>query len=297
MNMNELDECADAQWLPPATNNCNRKTVNWRGNQVFEKEGIALKNLFDDLLNYFGQPVEDPTVTFIIDSLNQSYCDDETGASKTTLLTIWKGSLKFMYKVNYKNRVTSQKLDYMSMDVCIDLTPKKKLNFGGHDMKDYCRTWVYAHAPKYTIETVIRYFEDGTGFKASSKGLILDENRNIVHFEAKLLADPQTEPSFWVTKDDDNKEFACVGTVREASQDPLYQIIVRGIGIFTVTAEVARNSNDGSRPIACGEDEACLSFSLVSLRTTGFVNNLAPVVYDPRHCTECIINDDLIWWE
>ena len=37
-------------WVPP------RKTVDWRGNRVTEKEGMALKHLFDDLQNYFGQP-------------------------------------------------------------------------------------------------------------------------------------------------------------------------------------------------------------------------------------------------
>ena len=284
----EGDDGADQRWLPPANNNRDRKTVNWRGNQVGEKEGIALRNLFDDLQNYFGQPQEDPKVTINIHLDRNSDDEGEIDAKADYLSVRKKGKLDFTYKISYKNRETSQKLEYMSMDICLDMTPKKKLNFGGHDMKDYCRTWAYASAPRYTIETFLRYFETGTGLNASSKGLILDENRNMVHFEAQLLTRPHPEPIFWV--EDEGKEFKRVGTVHEASQDPRYQLIVRCVGIFLVTAAVARNRSGG-------KEEVRLSFTLVSVRTQGFVNNLAPVVYDPRHCTICNVTDDLVWWE
>ena len=173
----EGDDGADQPWLPPANNNRDRKTVNWRGNQVGEKEGIALRNLFDDLQNYFGQPQEDPKVTINIHLDRNSDDEGEIDAKADYLSVRKKGKLDFTYKISYKNRETSQKLEYMSMDICLDMTPKKKLNFGGHDMKDYCRTWAYASAPRYTIETFLRYFETGTGLNASSKGLILDENQ------------------------------------------------------------------------------------------------------------------------
>ena len=39
----------------------------------------------------------------------------------------------------------------MAMDVCLDLKPKKELKFGGHGMSEYwyCKTWIYAYAPRY----------------------------------------------------------------------------------------------------------------------------------------------------
>ena len=217
-----MDAIDESTWVPP------RKTIDWRGNQVTEKEGIALKYLFDDLQNYFGQPDGEPNVTFNINSHQES--DGETDGSSSSknnsaASSTWRGILEFNYKMNYRNRDTSQKLDYMSMDVCIDLKPKKKLNFGGHDTSEYCRTWVYAYAPRYTIETVLRYFETGMGFKTSSKGLVLDEERNIVHFEAKLLVEPQPQHGFWIANEDDSKQFTRVGTVHEASEDPGYQFL------------------------------------------------------------------------
>ena len=317
----------DSPWLPPANDNRNRRKtdVNWEGKRVTEKEGIALNNLFNHLFNYFGQPDGEPKVTFNIDSLDRSRGKDDdddeaddSDKSKSTSLSIWKGELKFIYKMQYKNRETSQKLNYVSMDLCVDLTPKEELKFGEHDMKGYGITWVYAYVPKYTMETVIKYFEDGTGFKASKRGLILDENRNMVTFEAKLLfADDATESSsFWIPNeenqhdnyddDDDGKQFSRVGTVQETFKNPVYQLIIRCIGIFTVTAEVYRSSSregsggGGGPRSASGrgqEEEARLSFTLVSVRMQGIVNNLAPVVYDPRHCTQCNIDDNLVCWD
>jgi hypothetical protein len=291
--MGTIDECT---WVPP------RKTIDWRGNQVTEKEGIALKYLFDDMGNYFGQPDGEPRVIFNIKSFDKK-SDDETdggGGSSNHFSAdkaVWRGSLEFNYKMNHKNRDTSLNLDYMSMDVCIDLKPKKQLNFGGHDMSEYCRTWVYVYAPRYTIETVLRHFEAGTASKVSSKGLVLDEEQNIVHFEAKLLVKPQPQHGFWIPNEDDSKQFTRLGTVHEVSQDPAYQLLFRCIGIFAVTAEVARSSSSKpSDSAVSGKEEARLIFTLVSTRTEGIVNNIAPVVYNPRRCTKCNTSDNPEWW-
>ena len=58
--LSRMDATDGSTWVPP------RKTIDWRGNQVTEKEGIALKYLFDDLQNYFGQPHGEPNVIFNI---------------------------------------------------------------------------------------------------------------------------------------------------------------------------------------------------------------------------------------
>jgi len=289
-----MDATDGSTWVPP------RKTIDWRGNQVTEKEGIALKYLFDDLQNYFGQPHGEPNVIFNI-KINSP---DGGGGSRHSSAdkAVWRRSLEFNYKMNYKNRVTSQMLDYMSMDLCIDLKPKKHLNFGGHDMSEYCRTWVYAYAPRYTIETVLRYFEAGTGIKASSKGLILDEEQNIVHFEAKLLVESKPEHGFWIPNEEDaSKQCTRLGTVHDASQDPAYHYLFRCIGIFGVAVEIAGSGSSSSKPSASASVEsdkeaARLIFTLVSVRTEGIVNNIAPVVYNPRRCTKCNINDNPEWW-
>eukprot|EP00984_Skeletonema_dohrnii_P023340 scaffold12428_cov140-Skeletonema_dohrnii-CCMP3373.AAC.8 len=70
MDMDSIDASSWA-WVPPT------KTVDWRGNRVTEKEGMALKHLFDDLQNYFGQPDGEPNVTLTISRLHQED-DDET---------------------------------------------------------------------------------------------------------------------------------------------------------------------------------------------------------------------------
>lgn len=78
--------------------------------------------------------------------------------------------------------------------------------------------------------------------QASSNGLVLDEEQKIVHFEPKLLTDEQSEPGFWIADEDDNKQFHRVGSVHEASKDPSNHFLFRCVGIFAVTAEVARDS-------------------------------------------------------
>lgn len=183
------------------------------------------------------------------------------------------------------------------MDVCLDIKPKKELKFGGHDMSEYCKTWMYAYAPKYTVETFLRYFEEGTGFKASSNGLVLDEEQKIVHFEPKLLTDEQSEPGFWIADEDDNKQFHRVGSVHEASKDPSNHFLFRCVGIFAVTAEVARDSS-GTHDASASEEkeEARLTFTLINVRTEGIVNSIAPVVYNPRHCTKFNSSKDPEWW-
>ena len=298
--MDAIDE-GEGAWLPP------RKTIDWRGDQVTEKEGIALKHLFDNAQNYFGQPDVKPNVTFNLNSLNEDSADETDRCSNSNKDIIaaassptWRGNLQFNYKMNSsKNRDTYQKLDHMSIDVCLDLSPKKDLNFGGHDLSEYCKTWVYVCAPRYTIETILRYFEAGTGFKASSKGLVLDEEQNIVHFEAKLLVAPQSEPGFWIANEDDGEELTRVGTIREASQDPANQLLFRCFGLFTVTAEVVRtsSSNPTAGVVGSEKEEARLTFTLINVRAEGTVNNTAPVVYDPRRCTKCNISDNPEWWD
>lgn len=289
----------DSPWLPPKDDHrSRRKTVTWEGRQVTEKEGIALKHLFNDLQDYFGQPTGEPRVTFIIDRQDHGGDKNESDSDKnnSTSLSIWRGKLSFMYKIRYKNRETSQQLDYIGIDVCIDLTPKKELRFSGHDMKGYCKTWIYASAPRYTIETVLQSFEDGTGLEASKSGFVLDENRNMITFEAKLLAGEDSETTFTIPNEEDEHnnhdddgngdrgEFTRIGSVQEASQDLLYQRFIRCIGIFTMNAEVSGSS-------------ARLSLTLVSVRAQGVANNLAPIVYDPRHCTECSVDDNLVSWD
>ena len=283
-------------WIPP------RNTVDWRGNRVTEKEGMALKHLFDDVQDYFGQHDGKPKVSLNVGRLHQEAdgeADDSMKKDDWAMAgsTIWKGSLEFTYKVNHRNRDTSQKLHYMAMDVCLDLKPKKELNFGGHDMSEYCRTWVYAYAPRYTVETFLRYFEKGTGLKASSNGLVLDEEQNMVHFESKLLTDPQSEPGFWIADEDDSEQFQRLGSVYEASKDPLNQFLFRCIGIFAVTAEVARSSSVTNGASASDKkEEARLTFTLIHVRTEGVVNNIAPVVYSPRRCTKFNSSNNPKWW-
>lgn len=290
-------------WIPPRRPG---NTVEWRGNRVTRKEGIALKHLFDDMQDYFGQPNGEPNVSVSIGRSRSGQDDDgETDSRRKDNYAVavaasstisWKGKLEFTYKMNHRNRDTSLKLHYMAMDICLDLKPKKHLNFGGHDMSEYCRTWMYAYAPRYTVETFLKYFEDGTGFKASSNGLLLDEERNIVTLD--LLIEPQSEPGFWIADEDDNTQFKRVGTVHEAYQDPSNQFLFRCIGIFAVTAEVARSSSRTHDSSANNEnEEAQLTFTLMNVRTEGIVNNIAPIVYNPRRCTEFSIDNNYYeWW-
>jgi len=279
-------EAEDSLWQD---DHRRRKTVTWEGRQFTEKEGILLKRLFNGLQDYFGQPTCEQKVTCKVQYFFQPLPLLSKSGGK------WNGELKFVYKMEHNNRETSQQLDYISIDVCIDLTPKKELRFSGHDMEGYCKTWIYASAPRYTIETVLQSFEDGTGLEASKSGFVLDENRNMVTFEARLLAGEDSETTFTIPNEEDehynhdedgngDREFTRVGSVQEASQDPLYQRFIRCIGIFTMTAEVSGNS-------------ARLSLTLISVRAQGVANNLAPIVYDPRHCTECIVDDNLVSWD
>ncbi|KAL7457816.1 hypothetical protein ACHAWC_009349 [Mediolabrus comicus] len=236
--------------------------VNWRGNWVPEREGIALKHVFDEMKDYFGQPENDPKVNFKINNLHQT-ADDPN---------MWRGEVEFTYQIE-RNPFT---LDYMSIDVCIDLTPKTR----SANMEGYCTTWLYAYLPSYTMEKIEEYFEVGTGWKPSRRGSCLDENRNIVHFESQLNVHPQPEPSFWVANDEEKKKFTRIGTIREAAKDPANHFIFRCIGIFMVTAEVQGHS--GVQPRPGFGNESSLTFTLVSARTLGVVDSVAPIVYRPR---------------
>ena len=88
-----------------------------------EKEGIALKHLFDKV-DYFGQPDGEPNVTFNMQNLvlmkrvmtNQTV---EVIAIRTKIaaaaLSVWRRFLQFNYKMICKNRYAYQKLDHMNM--------------------------------------------------------------------------------------------------------------------------------------------------------------------------------------
>lgn len=112
-----------------------------------------------------------------------------------------------------------------------------------------------------------------------------------------MLTDEQSEPGFWIADEDDNKQFHRVGSVHEASKDPSNHFLFRCVGIFAVTAEVARDSS-GTHDASASEEkeEARLTFTLINVRTEGIVNSIAPVVYNPRHCTKFNSSKDPEWW-
>lgn len=262
ISVTTMDANEDRRAPPAGENEGEEPMVNWRGNWVPEREGIALKHVFDEMKDYFGQPETDPKVNFKIPNLRQVNGDPN----------LWRGEVEFTYQIE-RNPFT---LDYMSIDVCIDLTPKARVS----NMENYCSTWLYAYLPCYTVEKIEEYFEVGTGWRPSGKGTVKDENRDIVHFEAQLNVRPQPEPSFWVANDEEKKKFTRIGTIREAADDPANHFIFRCIGIFMVSAEVRGHSGVEPRP-GFG-NEASLTFTLVSARTLGVVDSVAPIVYRPR---------------
>ena len=139
--------------------------------------------------------------------------------------------------------------------------------------------------PHSSIDKFKSYVKDGTGWDVSDEGFIDDPNRNLVAIEAKLhhqSGDP--EPSFWVVKEKDAyASFTRIGSVQEVFAQSHQQHVHRGVGIFSVSLEVEVDGTPHVRPTpnAADEVEAKLSFTLVSARTWGVTDCVAPIVYNP----------------
>jgi len=244
------------------------RMVVWRGNSVPEKEAKALRHVFDNLQDHFGHQRPDPRIRF---SANLTYPGHGP---------MWVGDLDFMYDINGDHC----SLAYFGMDVCVDLTQKLIHKHGQPMMKDYGRTWLYVYLPQLTLDKVISYVKAGTGYDVSTEGTVFDPNRNLVAIKAKLHHESeQPKPSFWVVKDKDASGgdicFSRMGSVQEVNALPHQQHVHRGVGIFSVTMEVEGTPN--FRPTPREGEEANLSFTLVSVRTWGITDCVAPIVHSP----------------
>uniref|UniRef100_A0A7S2PW34 Uncharacterized protein n=1 Tax=Skeletonema marinoi TaxID=267567 RepID=A0A7S2PW34_9STRA len=246
--------------------------VQWRGNLVTEKEAKALRHVFDNLQDHFGHQRPDPRIRF---SANLTYPGHGP---------MWVGDLDFMYDINGDHC----SLAYFGMDVCVDLTSKLIHKHGQPMMKDYGKTWLYVYLPQLTLDKVISYVKAGTGYDVSTEGTVYDPNRNLVAIKAKLHHESeQPKPSFWVVKDKDASasasaygkdiSFTRVGSIQEVNAQPHQQHVHRGVGIFSVSIEVEGTPN--FKPTPGAGDEAKLTFTLVSVRTWGITDYVAPIVY------------------
>ena len=242
--------------------------VHWRGNLVAEKEAKALRHVFDDLQDHFGHQRPDPRITF-----NTSLAHPGQGQ-------IWNGELDFTYDINGDHC----NIAYVSMDVCVDLTAKLVHKHGQPMLKEYGNSWVYVYLPGLTLDKFKSYLKTGTGWDVSDEGTVYDPNRNLVAIEAKMHHESgQPKPSFWVVKDKDASgrdiSFSRIGSVQEVNAQPHQQCIHRGIGIFSVSMEVEGTPN--FKPTPGAGDEAKLTFTLVSVRTWGITDCVAPIVHAP----------------
>ena len=70
-----------------------------------------------------------------------------------------------------------------------------------------------------------------------------------------------------------------MGSVQEVNAKPRQQRVHRGVGIFSVSMEVEGTRN--SMPAPGTGEEANLSFTLVSVRTWGITDCVAPIVHAP----------------
>jgi hypothetical protein len=242
--------------------------VQWRGNIVPEKEAKALRHVFDNLQDHFGHQRADPNVLF-----NASLAHPGQGDT-------WRADLDFTYNINgeYCN------LAYIGMDVCIDLSPKLVHKHGRPMLKDYGETWVYVYLPEMTMDKVKAYVKTGTGWDVSNEGTVYDPNRNVVAIEAKLNHQSgQPKPSFWVVKDNasagEDISFSRIGSVQEVNRDVSQKHTHRGVGIFSVSMEV--EGTPDFRPTPGMGEEATLVFTLVSVRTWGVTDCIAPIVHAP----------------
>jgi hypothetical protein len=242
--------------------------VKWRGNFVPEGRAKALKHVFDDLQDHFGHQRPDPQVHF------------KLGRGLRHVHGSWCDNVAFTYLINGD----ACDLEYVGMDVCIDLSEKRVLSkYGGSPFENYGKSWVYVYVPELTIEKVKSYVKAGTGWDVSDERLAIDPNRNLVAIEAKMHQDPQPEPSFWVATVRDKTQmesFSRAGSVQQMFEQPSQQHVHRGIGIFAVSIEVPGYPDAKPNP-GMGE-EATLSFTLVSVRTWGVTDCIAPIVHFPR---------------
>eukprot|EP00986_Skeletonema_menzelii_P016022 scaffold13290_cov150-Skeletonema_menzelii.AAC.9 len=244
--------------------------VQWRGNSVPEKEAKALRHVFDNLRDHFGHQRADPIIRF-----NASLAHPGHGH-------LWLGDLDFTYNIGGEHC----SLAYFGMDVCIDLCPKLVHKFGQPMLKDYGTSWLYVYLPQPTFDKVIAYVKTGTGWDVSTEGIVHDTNRNLVAIEAKLHHESgQPKPSFWVMKEKDasggeGMSFSRIGSVQEVNAIPNQQRVHRGVGIFSVSMEVEGSPN--FKPTPRAGEEAKLSFTLVSVRTWGITDCVAPIVHAPE---------------
>jgi hypothetical protein len=258
----------------PANHNININMVRWRGNLVHEKEAKALRHVFDNLQDHFGHQRPDPRVRFFNKSLTHP-------GSVGGLNQMWNGELDFTYDINGDQC----DLAYMSMDVCVDLAPKLVHKHGQPMLKGYGTSWVYVYLPDTTFEKIKSYVKVGTGWDVSDEGTVHDRNRNLVAIEASMHhQEGQPKPSFWVVKDKDASgsdiSFSRIGSVQEVNAQPRHQSVHRGVGIFSVSMEVEGSPN--FEPTPDTGDEANLVFTLVSVRTWGITECVAPIVHAPN---------------
>jgi hypothetical protein len=248
------------------------KMVQWRGHLVTEKEAKALSHVFDDLQDHFGHQRPDPNLRFNADLTYPGHGDT------------WHADIDFTYDINGDHC----SLGYMGIDVCIDLAPKLVVKHGRPMLKDYGNSWVYVYLPELTMDKIKSYVKAGTGWDVSSAGTVYDPNRNVVAIEAKLhhLAD-KPNPSFWVATEYESEggegggvSFSRIGSVQEVNSDVSQKTIHRGVGIFSVSIEVEGTPN--FKPTPCLGDEATLVFTLISVRTWGVTDCIAPIVHAPR---------------
>ena len=152
-------------------------------------------------------------------------------------------------------------------------------------LSNYANSWVYVYLPESTFDKFKSYVKAGTGWDVSDEGFIEDPNRNLVAIEAEIHhKSGQPRPSFWVVKENtdtasgNDVSFSRIGSIQEVSAQPHQQRIHRGVGIFSVSIEVEGTPNLKPTP---GGDEAKLKFTLVSVRTWGITECVAPIVHAP----------------
>lgn len=255
----------------PSSTSGDETMVKWRGNSVPEEKAKALKHLFDDLQDHFGHQRPDPKIKFNLGGLRR---DDNTD--------LWYDHLSFTYMINGE----ACNLDYIGLDVCLDLTQKRSHQmYGGNVFDDYAKSWVYVYVPEMTLDKVKAYVKAGTGWDCSKEGTAFDPNRNLVAIKAKMHQTPQPEPSFWVAASDpkivgEDAQFSRFGSVQHIGGQPAQQHVHRGVGIFAVTLEIPGSPKHMPSPGFVGE-EANLSFTLISARTWGVTDCIAPIVHAP----------------
>ena len=150
-------------------------------------------------------------------------------------------------------------------------------------LSDYANSWMYVYLPAQTLGSFKSYVKAGTGWDVSDEGFIEDPNRNLVAIKAEIHhKSGLPEPSFWVVKENtasgNDISFSRIGSIQEVGTQPQQQRIHRGVGIFSVSMEVEGTPNFKPTP---GVDEAKLKFTLVSVRTWGFTECVAPIVHAP----------------